>query len=90
MFENYCVRWWEMVGVGKRVGRRFSDYLAIAEVLLREAAEAAGEAELTAYYKRSDVVLRSHCGSKKGCVASFARCEDGDGQHARQVEWPRS
>ena len=48
MFENYCVRWWEMVGVGKRVGRRFSDYLAIAEVLLREAAEAAGEAELTA------------------------------------------
>lgn len=38
----------EDVGVGKRGERKFFDYLAIAEVFLREAAEAAGEAELAA------------------------------------------
>lgn len=48
IFENYCMRRWEMAGVGKRGGRKFSDYLAIAEVVLREAAKAAGEAELAA------------------------------------------
>lgn len=40
--------WWEVVKVGKRGGRKFSDFPAIAEVFLREAAEAAGETELAA------------------------------------------